>query len=213
MMKKNIILFLLTLFILFGSPNENKAQVWDMFSIGGYYELEFEKSFSDDYGDPNGSFDMDLFDLVLNFRPSDRFRISADLTWEHGPATESGQGNVAVEYAFAEYSLYKALKIRGGKMFTAFGIYNEIHTAKPANLSVKEPFSTNKPKKIGGKKEGNAFFPRWQTGIAALGTFNIGSVGVDYIAQISNGDQRYENPENNNENLTSTTKNDSPITI
>ena len=84
-----------------------RAQVWDKLRINGYGSLEYEKQITDaskGKGDKNGSFDADGFDLVFNFTPTDRFRVAADLTWEHGPATEEFRGNVAVEYAFAEYS-------------------------------------------------------------------------------------------------------------
>ena len=63
------------------------AQLGDKLTINGYSSFEFEKMFDDKgKGDPNGSYDADLFDLVLNFTPTDRLRIAADLTWEHGAA-------------------------------------------------------------------------------------------------------------------------------
>lgn len=166
--------------------------VSEMFRLNGYSSFEFERQFGDEgKGDPNGSFDADLFDLVLNFTPVPRLRVSSDLTWEHGAASEDGRGNVAVEYAFAEFAAKDWLKFRAGKMFTAFGIYNEIHTAKPAFLSVKEPLSTNKNDKFGSD---GRFYPRWQTGIAALGNAHVSSVNLDYIVQLSNGEQESTNP-------------------
>lgn len=141
---------------------------------------------SDGKGDPNGSFDADLFDLVLNFRPTDRLRVAADITWEHGVASEEHFGNAAIEYAFGEYAVSEALRFRAGKMFVHFGIYNEIHTAKPATLTVKEPQSTNKNHKFSSELR---FYPRWLTGIAITGRRTIGGVDVDYIAQLANGEQ------------------------
>ena len=62
----------------------------ELLTINGYASFEFEKMLSDEgRGDPNGSFDADLFDIVINVRPSKRMRVAADLTWEHGAATES----------------------------------------------------------------------------------------------------------------------------
>ena len=125
------------------------AQVSDMFHLNGYSSFEFEKQLGDKgKGDPNGSFDADLFDLVFNFTPVPRLRVSSDLTWEHGAASEDGRGNVAVEYAFAEVTAKDWLKLRAGKMFTAFGIYNEIHTAKPAFLTVKEPLEHEQERQV-----------------------------------------------------------------
>jgi hypothetical protein len=170
----------------------------ETFRINGYSSFEFEKQLGDEgKGDPNGSFDADLFDLVFNIFATDRLRIAADLTWEHGAATEDGRGNVAVEYAFGEYLLKDWLKVRAGKMFTPFGIYNEIHTAKPAFLTVKEPLSTNKNNKFGSDMR---FYPRWATGMAALGNFQVSNINADYILLVSNGDQEMTNPfeEDNN---------------
>ncbi|MBN1782996.1 hypothetical protein JW948_17815 [bacterium] len=127
-----------TTVLLAGKLNEN-------IRINGYSGFEFEKMFGDEgKGDPNGSFDSDLFDLVFNVTTADYLRIAADITWEHGAATEDGRGNAAVEYVFCEYLVRDWLKFRAGKMFTPFGIYNEIHTAKPVILTVNEPLSTKK---------------------------------------------------------------------
>lgn len=171
----------------------------ESFRVDGYSSFEFEKQFqSKGRGDPNGSFDADLFDIVINWRGSDRLRVAADLTWEHGAATEAGQGNVAVEYAFAEYGFADWARLRAGKMFTPFGIYNEIHTAKPTYLSVKEPFATNKNDKFGSAMR---FYPRWGTGVALLGNGHL-PVGIawDYVVMATNGDQTQTNPyeEDNN---------------
>jgi hypothetical protein len=167
-----------------------RAQVWDKLRINGYGSLEYEKQTTDaskGKGDKNGSFDADGFDLVFNFTPVDRFRVAADLTWEHGPATEEFRGNVAMEYAFAEYSVRDWLKLRGGKMFTPFSIYNEIHTAKPLFLSVKEPVSTNKIEKMGSTIR---FYPRWGAGLTVLGNGQLSGKDWDYVVQVSNGEQR-----------------------
>ena len=100
------------------------------------------------------------------------------MTWEHGAATEDDRGNVALEYGFVEYAVSDLLKVRFGKMFTPFGIFNEIHTAKPAFLSVKEAAGTNKPERI--VEAGYRFFPRWGTGIALRGDGVLGGKDFDY---------------------------------
>jgi len=164
----------------------------DRVTINGYSSFEFEKQLEEDgKGEPNGSFDADLFDLVTNIQATNRLRIAADITWEHGAATEDGRGNAAVEYAFPEYTVFNWLKLRAGKMFIPFGIYNEIHTAKPAFLTVKEPLSTNKNHKFGSDVR---FYPRWGCGIAVLGNSSIDKMRLDYILQVSNGDQEMTNP-------------------
>lgn len=170
------------------------AQLLDKVKINGYMSVEFEKQLGDEgKGDPNGSFDADGVDLVINVLPTDRLRFATDLTWEHGAATEDGRGNVAVEYAFAEYFLADAFKVRAGKMFVPFGLYNEIHTAKPLFLTVKEPFSTDKVDKLGSPVR---FFPRWGAGLAVLGSGRLGGGDWDYVVQLSNGENANgtENP-------------------
>jgi len=181
------------------SAHPVRAQYESKLTINGYSGFEFEKQLDEEgNGDPNGSFDADLFDLVLNFQVTDAIRVSTDLTWEHGTATEEDFGNVAVEYAFVEYAFSDLLKVRVGKMFIPFGIYNEIHTAKPAFLSVKEPASTNKAERI--VDDAFRFYPRWGAGIAVHGDGLIGERGFSYDLFLSNGDQSETNPfeEDNN---------------
>lgn len=186
--KLTLLLFLIAVVPILG-------QIGNNIQINGYSSFEFEKLFGEEgKGDPNGSFDADLFDIVLNVRASDRLRVAADITWEHGAASEDGRGNVAVEYAFGEYMVNNWLKFRAGKMFTHFGIYNEIHTAKPAMMTVKEPLSTNKNQKFGSDDKGGRFYPRWVTGVAILGNLEISDMDADYIVQITNGEQENTNP-------------------
>ncbi|PCJ17818.1 MAG: hypothetical protein COB04_08135 [Gammaproteobacteria bacterium] len=187
---KHLLQGLSLLAVLFASPSY--AVNWSDVTLNGYFSFEYEKNVSGEpEGDTNGSFDLDLFDLVINFNVSDNFRIATDLTWEHGAATEEDFGNVAVEYAFGEYTFNRGFKLRAGKMFTNFGIYNEIHTAKPATLTVKEPLSTNKNNKLGSEFR---FYPRWNVGIAAVGDFIFMDRDFDYVVQLSNGEDEETNP-------------------
>ncbi len=196
-MRWTLVAILVAIVVASAPPVE--AQYLSKLTINGYSGFEFEKQIDEEgNGDPNGSFDADLFDLVLNFQVTDKIRVSTDLTWEHGAATEDGFGNVAVEYAFAEYAFSDLAKVRVGKMFIPFGIYNEIHTAKPAFLSVKEPASTNKTERI--VDNAFRFYPRWGAGIALHGDGLIGERGFSYDLFLSNGDQSETNPfeEDNN---------------
>jgi hypothetical protein len=180
------------LFIVFLFLTNMNAQISDKITLNGYSSFEYEKQFGDEgKGDPNGSFDADLFDLVINVFATERLRIAADITWEHGAASEDDRGNVAIEYAFAQYTINDLFKIRAGKVFVPFGIYNEIHTAKPAFLTVKEPLSTNKNHKFGSDVR---FYPRWATGFSFLGNYNLGNMDGDYILLLSNGEQENTNP-------------------
>ena len=178
------------------------AADWDQITIHGYSSFEFERQIETEgegAGDANGSFDADLIDLVLGFQVSDRLRAAMDITWEHGAASEDGRGNVALEYGFAEYTVSDLFKIRVGKMFTPFGIFNEIHTAKPAFLTVKEAPSTNKPKRI--VAGAYRFFPRWGTGIGFQGEGIFHDRSFDYDVVIANGEQDNSNPFEEDDNI------------
>jgi hypothetical protein len=171
----------------------------DRIVINGYTNFEFSKQLSKDgAGDKNGSFDADQFDLVFNITVSERVRVAADLSWEHGTATEDGRGNQALEYGFVEYALSDKLKLRFGKMFTPFGVFNEIHTAKPAFLTVKEAASLNKNDRI--VDGGYLFYPRWGAGIAAHGDSVVGGKDVSYDVLVANGEQEEANPFEEDEN-------------
>lgn len=190
---------LLLLFVSVSTALLSSAQIANNISIKGYTSFEFEYQTTDvGGGDRNASFDADLFDIVLNIQATPKLRVAADLTWEHGTATEENWGNAAVEYAFSEYTVNELLKIKAGKMFTAFGIYNEIHTAKPAFLTTKEPLSTNKNHKLGSDLR---FYPRWGTGIALLGKTNLGKLNASYVLQITNGSQENTNPFEEDDNM------------
>ena len=168
------------------------AVSWDKVDLNGYFSFEYEKEISGDgLGDTNGSFDFDLLDLVFNMQVTDNFRIATDITWEHGAASEEDRGNVAVEYGFVEYTFSDLVKFRAGKQFTSFAIYNEIHTAKPAVITVKEPLATNKNNKMGSEYR---FYPRWNTGISATGNGFTDNFEFDYIIQLSNGEDDEGNP-------------------
>jgi phosphate-selective porin len=174
-------------------PSAAAQELLERISINGYSNFEFEKQIGDEgFGDPNGSFDADQFDLVFNIQVSDRIRVATDISWEHGTATEDGRGNQAIEYGFVEYTVHDLLKVRFGKMFTPFGIFNEIHTAKPAFLTVKEAASTNKADRI--LEDAYLFYSRWGAGIAITGSGVIGGRNWNYDVLIANGEQENTNP-------------------
>jgi hypothetical protein len=181
------------------APKAIAQELGDRIVINGYTNFEFSKQVSKEgRGDKTGSFDADQFDLVFNITVSERVRVAADLSWEHGTATEEGWGNQALEYGFVEYTLSDKLKLRFGKMFTPFGVFNEIHTAKPAFLTVKEAASLNKNDRIVGG--GFLFYPRWGAGIAAHGDTVVGGKDLSYDVLLANGDQEEANPFEEDEN-------------
>ena len=191
--------FAAVLFALAFSTAAQAQETADRIVINGYTNFEFSKQISKaGNGDKNGSFDADQFDLVFNITVSERVRVAADLSWEHGTATEAGWGNQALEYGFVEYALSDKLKLRFGKMFTPFGVFNEIHTAKPAFLTVKEAASLNKNDRI--VDGGFLFYPRWGAGIAAHGDGVLGGKDFSYDVLVANGEQEEANPFEEDEN-------------
>ena len=180
-------------------------ELGDRVVINGYTNFEFEKQISKEgNGDKKGSFDADQIDLVFNITVSERVRVSIDLSWEHGTATEVPRGNQALEYGFVEYALSDKLKLRFGKMHTPFGVFNEIHTAKPAFLTVKEAPSLNKNSRI--VDGGYLFYPRWGAGIGAHGDTVVHGMDLTYDVLVANGDSEAVNPfeldENSSKSLT-----------
>jgi len=189
--------WILPFLLLFSSLN---ADWTDKITFNGYFNFEFEEHIKGDEhwrSDEHSSFDSDMFDLVLNVQPTDRLRLAVDFTWEHGSQSEVDKGNVGYEYAFAEYTLSDKIKVRAGKMFTPFGIYNEIHTAKPSIIILKEPNPTNKMYFISSDKyEQTLLYPRWGSGLALLGNDTVFGMSYDYIFQVTNGDLSYGVDEN-----------------
>lgn len=203
----------LIVIILFGFILPLQADWTDKITLNGYFNVEFEDQIAgeDNYRiDEHASFDSDMIDLVLNVQATDNVRIAVDFSWEHGSQSEVDKGNVGYEYAFAEYTFSDSLKIRSGKMFTPFGIYNEIHTAKPSILILKEPNPTNKMYFISHDTyEQTLLYPRWGTGISLLGNSNIAGVPFDYVVQVANGDlsygvdgNEYDKDDNNHKGIT-----------
>jgi hypothetical protein len=181
------------LVILALSVPASAQELTDRIVINGYTNFEFEKQVSKQgKGDKNGSFDADQIDLVFNVAVSERVRVAIDLSWEHGTATEDDRGNQALEYGFVEYAFSDKLKLRFGKMHTPFGVFNEIHTAKPAFLSVKEPPSLNKNSRVVGG--GYLFYPRWGAGIEAHGDAVVRGMDLTYDVLVANGDSETVNP-------------------
>ena len=205
-MKKQLTLGVSFVALLAGAlPAHAQLMDNDKIRVNGYSNFEYEYSPSNvGRGDRNGSFDAQEFDLVFNILPSDRLRLSTDIRWEHGVATEEGRGNLAISHGFAEYTIVDALRMRAGKILVPFGIYNEIHTAKPAIFMYREPWSIAKPDKMGFPRR---FFARSTTGIEALGDARLGSMQADYAVVLSNGDtdagvNGFEEDDNSNKAVT-----------
>lgn len=115
----------------------------------GYIDLEYKQTTADKFDDTgpddanlkNGSFDQHHFNLLVDVPVSPKLAMKGHIEFEHGLNQGIDSGNVVLEYAFGEYIVRDWLKLRGGKMLTPWGIYNEIHDATPAYLTVPPPGS------------------------------------------------------------------------
>jgi hypothetical protein len=162
-------------------------------SINGYLNIEGDYQLTQQgLGDRKGSIDVDVFELLVNYKGSDKLRVSAAVDFEHGVDTEFAQGELTTGWMFIEYAHADALKLRVGKFLTPFGVYNEIHGAKNLFLSRDEPRATLKPQK--SAKNGFRYAPKWMTGGLATGTLPAGKGSFDYIVAFGNGEQLETNP-------------------
>lgn len=123
------------------------------------------------------------FDLMFNFKPADKIRISANLDFEDGADTQEDRGTIALAFFFAEYKKSDSLQFRFGKQFNFFGIYSEIQAAKVSFLSMSRPHVTAH---IGMSAGGPSFIPDAITGASILGNLDI-MEGLTYQAMLSNG--------------------------
>lgn len=160
-------------------------------SFNGYFNVETDYQLTQQgLGDRKASVDIDVFELLINYKGADKFRVSAAIDYEHGVDTEFAQGEMTTGWLFLEYAFSNALKLRAGKMLTPFGVYNEIHGAKNLFLSRDEPRSTLKPYKV--TKNGFRYTPKWEAGLEVLGEVPIGKQSVDYLLIVGNGSSQSE---------------------
>lgn len=162
-------------------------------SIHGYMDLVYKQAsepegiFASNAGDPtNGSFDLRHFNFLMDVKILPELRVKGQIEYDHGPDTERGLGGIILEYAFGEYTVTDNLTIRAGKTLTPYGIYNELHDATPAFLSVDISESIYKSNMQGGF----AMFPKWSTGLAVVGQLPLlsGLELIEYTLYIGNGE-------------------------
>lgn len=85
-------------------------------------------------------------------------------------------GEVAVERAWAEYTVREWLAFRFGKFITPAGIWNVDH-GSPVLVTVRQPYQTGLLQ----------FFPKSQLGLLATGSLFAGTVDIDYHVYFSSG--------------------------
>jgi len=177
-------LFLLTL--LLGGAVTHAAGQGDRMSLYGFFD--FEVGSNDQVGGPAWTFDQHHLNVVSIYRLDDRWRVFAEVEWEHGPdfKTSGTSGAIILERAVVEYKHSDALQLKIGKFLTPFGLYNLRHDASPAF------FSTSLPDAVYGAhantlRAQQRLFAKVATGLQVLGSVLGRSWALDYYLYISNG--------------------------
>ncbi len=92
-------------------------------TIGGYGEAVYN-NYRD--GSVKDQADLKRFVLFFGHRFNDKLRFYSELEVEHA-LVESGQGELAMEQAYLEYTLNPAVNLRAGLMLMPLGFLNEVH--------------------------------------------------------------------------------------
>ena len=181
------IVLVLTVSAPLSNAQESKLRTY------GYFDLELEWSNKDAAG-KRSTFDQHHFNVITVYQLDERFRVFAEIEWEHGVSLQGGKGSglVAVERAWVEYKHADALKIQVGKFLPPFGIYNLKHDATPTFLSTFLPSSIyGRHKNTLGQQQ--RLYAKFATGIQVLGTLFANRWQGEYYVYLSNG--RGPNPD------------------
>jgi len=159
------------------------------YTLYGYGQVDF--SASSRKGSTSG-FDQRRINFIGEFFPAEQMRVLTDIEYEGGTNIDAGNssysGAVKISRVWLEYTVMPELKIRAGKMLTAFGLYNLIHDASASYFPLEAPimysmfsFSPNlKPQRL---------YSKYHIGIELLGTFDLDDTGsqLEYSVGIGNG--------------------------
>ena len=223
-MKRFILVFLMMLCTIVLYSGSAFAISMDEFKLNGFFDLEYEESYKVSSSmkdsssvDRKGSFDQYHFNILMEFPMSDNVTVKGHIEYEHVPQlsgkkiqideagnkkvdVDTGKGEIKIEWAYLEYLLTNSIRLRGGMALTPFGIYNEIHDATPTYLSIRTPWGIYKTTSVGSLNN-HAMFPKFSTGIFALGNYLSDSdLRVNYVFYISNGENFSKNEAERDDN-------------
>ncbi|MCH7490841.1 MAG: porin [Gemmatimonadetes bacterium] len=194
---KRLVPSLLGCFLML-SPARGLAQDTSL-DLYGFFTFEWE---TDDIPGTSSTFDLHRFNVITEFRWSDRYRVFGEIEWEHGISLEAGglgSGSVALERAWFEYSNSDALRVKAGRFITPFGLYNLRHDAAATYLFVFLPSSVygKHDNTVGGTQR---LYAKFATGVQALGTVFVERWLGRYYAYVSNGRGPKPGEQDNNAN-------------
>lgn len=154
--------------------------------IYGFFDLETEVSNQKNTAEA-WTFDQHHLNVISIYRIDSRFRVFAEIEYEHGPFIgDEIQGNIYLANAYLEYKHSDAFQIRAGSFVTPFGIYNEIHDATPSIISTLLPHPIYGDHQMATGVEGR-LFAKLATGIQFRGQIFPGDWEISYRLYVSNG--------------------------
>jgi hypothetical protein len=103
-------------------------------SVGGYLDMEFEWNEGG-----SSTFDQHRFIPFITGHVSDRVTVSAEIEFEHGGqvGTDSGDGEIKLEYAVMDFQLSSAFAFRGGVILSPLGSFNLLHDSPLNDLTAR----------------------------------------------------------------------------
>jgi len=117
-------------------------------------------------GSSDGKYDNAEFALNVSARPAERLSIVAQVYFESDDSDANTNQDVELDYAFAEWFVSDALKIRMGRVKHPFGLYGEIF-----DVGTLRPFYLL-PQSIYGP---NGFTAKAYNGVGLTGNYTLGA--------------------------------------
>ena len=100
--------------------------------VGGYYDFEYWNKAND--GSPS-NFDQHRLVPFIYGDVSDRLKFAAEIEIEHGGDDSSGNADIKVEFATADYLIAEPLNLRAGIILLPLGKFNLLHDAPLRDLT------------------------------------------------------------------------------
>lgn len=99
----------------------------DRTKIGGYGELHYNNTETDDGLSEKKELDFHRFVLFINHDFSDKTRFFSELELEHSIAGDEQVGEIELEQAYVEHDVSSNLQFKAGVVLLPVGIINETH--------------------------------------------------------------------------------------
>ena len=157
----------LTLLTLVPHPGSAMSYL-DALEIHGFGGWAYGNTDGNSYtvGSSDGKYDNAHFALNISARPSERLSLVAQVFFESDDSDSNTSQDASLDYAFAEWFVSDALKIRMGRVKHPFGLYGEIF-----DVGTLRPFYLL-PQSLYGP---NGFTAKAYNGIGLTGNHDLGA--------------------------------------